>query len=467
MFGSREGERTSLLVRGGTIVGSGGRFAGDVLIVGDRIAAVAAPEVLDGAAASVLDASGLLVLPGLIDAHVHLRDPGLVHKEDFESGTRAAAAGGVTTVLVMPYDNPIAATAAALVGNARYGEGRAYVDYGLQGAAGPANVEAIPELAAAGAVSLEVMLAEAPVAVGAPSPWELRAILERARASDVVVGVYCEDPSIAAGAKQALLGAGRRDPAAHVESKPPIGERLGVQLVCTLAAEVSAAVHLRQISTAGALRVARQARASGADVTVEVTPHHLSLTAEVEAHGGPDLKVSPPLRDAADVDALRQGVASGQVDVVATDHAPHAASEKAAGRADIWAAPGGFPGLETLLSVLLQVFGDVAPELIARVCAESPAHRFGLAHRKGRIAPGLDADLVLLDPTATWRVDPARLHTRAGFSPYAGAALPGVVRSTLLRGEIVAREREIVAEPRGQWLRRGLARRAHTGRGAG
>ncbi len=441
-----------LLVRGGTVVTPRGRYRGDVLVEDGRITALGEPGAF-GSADVVLDADGLFVLPGLVDAHVHVRDPGFTHKEDFGSATRAAAAGGVTTILVMPYDQPLASTAQSLTDNARGALGRAFVDFGLQGAVGPANMAAIPELVAAGAVSLEVQLAEAAPLVGLPSAADLREILTLARASGAVVGVYCEDESLRLSATRRLQAAGRRDPLAHIESKIPFGEELAALLACTLARDTGAELHLRQISTAAALDVARRARLDGARVSVEVTPHHLSLTAEDEVRGGPAMKVSPPLREPADAAALRAGVADGTVDIVATDHAPHAPEEKAAGEHDIWAAPGGFPGLETLLSALVALFGADAPEVIARVCADAPARRFGLGDRKGRIAPGFDADLVLLDLDATWEVIPKALHTRAASSPFAGRRLPGVVRSTLVAGCVVAQDRAIVGEPRGRWLR--------------
>lgn len=441
-----------LLVRGGTLVTPSGRLRGDLLVVDGRIAALGGSAQL-GSADAVLDADGLFVLPGLVDAHVHVRDPGLTHKEDFGSATRAAAAGGVTTILVMPYDRPLADSADAVETNAQGAIGRAFVDFGMQAAVGPRNVAAIPDLASAGAVSLEVQLAEAPEAVGIPTAADLRTIFQGARRTGRVVGVYCEDDSLRAAATRKLQGAGRVDPSAHVESRDPLGEEIAASLACAVAHDTGADVHLRQISTAAALGVAKQARAAGARVTVEATPHHLCLTAEDEVSGGPGLKVSPPLRSAGDAAALRAGVADGSVDIVATDHAPHAPSEKAAGERDIWAAPGGFPGLETLLSVVVDLFGDESPETIARVCADAPARRFGLGGRKGRIAPGYDADLVLLDLGATWQVDSEKLHTRATASPFAGRALPGVVRYTLLRGCVLARDREIVDRPRGQWLR--------------
>ncbi|MGI9146066.1 MAG: amidohydrolase family protein, partial [Chloroflexota bacterium] len=259
----------SLVIRGGTVISAAARYAADVLVVGDRIAAVAEPGVLS--ADSMLDADGLLVLPGVVDAHVHLRDPGFTHKEDAASATRAAAAGGVTTLLVMPFDDPPADSAAAMIGNAETLKGRLQVDVGLQGAASPMHPDRIQAIATAGATSLEVLLADAPAAIGRPNTWQLREILRAARSAGLVVGVYCEDASLSAGATDRLRHDGRTDPLAHVESKSSLGEQLAISMVGALALDTGASVHLRQVSSAAGLGAARAARAAGARLPVEVT----------------------------------------------------------------------------------------------------------------------------------------------------------------------------------------------------
>lgn len=442
----------STLVRGGTIVGGCGRWRGDLLIQEGKIAAVAAPGKLADAEL-LIDAEGLLVLPGLVDSHVHLRDPGMTHKEDFRSGTAAAAAGGITTVLVMPLDDPVVDSADVLLTNAANASGRSFVDYGFEAAAGPLNSHRIPELGEAGAFSVEVMLGDAPASVGTPDLWEFRTILTQAKSAGLVTGVYCEVGSITAGARHELINAGRRDLAAFVASHPPVAEILGAALTCSLAAEVGGPVHLRQLSTREAVEIAAVAKKNQADVTMEVCPHHMSLATDDLREPAADFKVSPPLRTRADVEAMKQAVASEIVDIVASDHAPHAPAEKAAGRKDIWLAPAGLAGLETALSVILESFPEIGPEILVRAFAEAPARRFGLAHRKGRIEVGLDADLVLLDPDTSWLVDVNRLHTRAASSPFAARHLPGKIRYTLLRGRVISDEGQVTSEPDGQWLR--------------
>jgi dihydroorotase len=261
------------------------------------------------------------------------------------------------------------------------------------------------------------------------------------------VGIYCDDGSAAAAARDRLIAAGRSDLSAFVESRAAEAET-AVALACSIATRTACAVHLRQLSTSGSIAIARSARRQGADVSVEVTPHHLALSdPQARARG---LKVLPPLRSAVDRAALRRAVVEGAVDIVASDHAPHAPAEKQ--RSNVWDVPAGLPGVQTMLSALLGVFGRAAAPLVARVCAQAPASRFGLS-RKGAIEPGRDADLVLVDVDASWRVDPAALYSHGAGSPFEGDRLPGVVRTTILRGQVIYHDGDFPSQPLGRWLR--------------
>jgi len=227
--------------------------------------------------------------------------------------------------------------------------------------------------------------------------------------------------------------------------------------VCELAVQSGARTHLRQLSTRGAIERARAARDQGADLTVEVNPHHLALTAADGERGGPRLKVVPPLRPASEVKAVRDAVCSGLVDLISSDHAPHTLEEKEVGRTDMWAAPAGFPGLETMLPVLLTTLGPECVERIVELCAAAPARRFGLAS-KGRVWPGFDADLVLVDPSEEWIVGTQDIESRAGFSVFEGRRLRGRVRHTFVRGRRALSNGVVVAESAGQLVpRTGLA----------
>lgn len=445
-----EGAARTLVIRGGTVVDVAGRYPADVMIGDGSIVSIQQPG--NGSAAEEIDASGLLVLPGLVDAHVHVRDPGFPEKEDFETAGRAAARGGITTIVAMPYDNPLASSGLVVERHARLVPGRCRVDVAFTGAVGSVNTDAVDELAAMGAVSVEVMLSGSPAELGAVRPSDLFSIMRRAERSGLVVGVFCYDDSIVANETESAR-VRQHGMAAHLAAWPPVAEHLGVSIVCDLAEESGAKVHLRQISTAGAVARAQAARRRGADVTVEVNPHHLSLTDKDAAAAGPKLKVVPPLRPIKSVKDLQQAFLTGSVDVVGTDHAPHALAEKDVAPGDVSQVPGGIPGLETMLPVLLTTFGADRAEDIVAACATRPADRFGIA-KKGRVLPGYDADLVLVDPHEEWVVGQQDIESRAGYSAYAGRRLRGRVKRTLVAGQTVFDGHHVQGEPRGRWLRR-------------
>lgn len=439
----------SLLVSSGTVVGPHGLEQADVLVIDGSISAVGAVGTFGGAD-EVLDATGLLVLPGLVDAHVHVREPGLTHKEDFATASRAAARGGVTTMVVMPHDDPLTVDAETLREKALLGRARSCVDFALTGAVGHSNVDAIAALSEAGAVSVEVMASAYPSALGPVNSWDLVRIMKAARAAGLIVGVFCCDDSIVTGATRDLKQAGYNDMAAHAASWPVLAEEVGVAAVCEMALRSGARVHLRQLSTGSAIELAHQARARGADLTVEVNPHHLVLTCKDAEQAGSRLKVVPPLRSPWEVEALRNAVRRELIDLISSDHAPHARAEKQAERDDVWAVPPGFPGLETMLPLMLDMFGV---ERVVELACWAPARRFGLP-RKGRVWPGFDADLALVDPEDDWVVRAAELESRAGFSPFEGRRFRWRLRHVLVRGQLAVSDCEVVAGSAGRMVSR-------------
>lgn len=421
-----------------------------MLIEDERIVAVLPPGTATAGSDTIIDADGLAVLPGLVDAHVHVRDPGLTQKEDFESATRAAAAGGVTTIMVMPFDAPVASTAGRIAEKAQLASGRIAVDVALQGAIGTANLSELDGLAAAGVVTVELLLGVDPATtLTAVDAAGIRTILTAAGLADVVVGVSCEDFSLVEARIAELRAAGRSDAAAILESRRPSGEEAVVAMVAALTLETGASVHIRQVSLPWSLAVIEHYHAMGADLSFEVTPHNLVLTDRDAVAGGARRKVVPPLRPAADVKVLVELARAGRVPIVATDHAPHAPAEKAV--EDLWAAPGGLPGLESFLLAALAAFGGNLA-LVAEACSRAPAVRFGLGASKGRIAPGFDADLVLVEVGGVESAGALARHTRAGYTPFEGVELPGSIVATMLRGTIIADRREVVGPPRGRVL---------------
>ena len=386
------------LISGGTVVTPAGRIDASIGIKDGRIAMIADP-VLPLRAPTTIDARGRWVLPGVVDAHVHLREPGFVHKEGFASGTRAAAAGGVTTVMVMPTDDPPTLTPAAFEEKTELARSQAVVDVALQ-AGITDDLSHVEALARMGAVSFELFLGDMPPGLLVADTGFLCEALATVRAAGAVAGLSPADDGVIRAATAAIPEAEAAAPLAFARSRPPLSEAVGVARAIAAARATSARLHVRQVSCRAALEFLAAARRNHPGLSAEVMVHNLFLTeAELERQG-PFAKVAPPLRQEADLEALWQALADGVIDLVATDHAPHLPEEKEAGRSDIRKAPGGFPGLQTLLPLMLDAAaaGRITPETLVRLLAETPSRLFGLYPRKGAILPGADADLVLVDP---------------------------------------------------------------------
>ncbi|MDQ4105271.1 MAG: dihydroorotase [Actinomycetota bacterium] len=395
---------------------------------------------LDGTAADVLDGGGLIALPGLVDLHAHLREPGREDAETIATGSAAAALGGYTAVFAMANTDPVADTAVVVEHVYRRGREAGLVDvYPVGAVTAGLRGERLAELGgmAASAAAVRVFSDDG---VCVHDSLLMRRALEYTRGLGGVVAQHAEDPRLTADAQAhegeiaARLG---------LAGWPAAAEEAIVARDCLLARDAAAALHVCHVSTAGTVELLRWAKQRGIRVTAEVTPHHLMLTDERLAGYDPVNKVNPPLRTAADTAALRAALVEGIVDCVATDHAPHAAQDK---DCEWSAARPGMLGLQTALSVVVATM--VRPGLldwrgVARVMSERPA-RIGGAVDQGRpIAVGQPATLVLVDPDASWTVHGAQLASLADNTPYKGMELPGRVVLTVLRGEITTEDGKV------------------------
>lgn len=416
-----------------------GEDIADVLVRDGRIAAVGDSLAVPGA--DVVDATGLVALPGLVDLHTHLREPGREDAETVETGSRAAALGGYTAVHAMANTDPVADTAGVVEQVWRLGQEAGLVDVvpvgavtvGLRG-------ERLAELGAMADSAARVRVFSDDGHCVA-DPALMRRALEYVKALDGVVAQHAEEPRLTVGAQ---MHEGDRSARLGLTGWPAAAEEAIIARDVLLAGHVGARLHVCHVSTAGSVEIIRWAKSRGVQVTAEVTPHHLLLTdecAEGIGYGAgwgaydPVFKVNPPLRTDADVEALRAGLAEGVIDCVATDHAPHAVEDKETE----WAsARPGMLGLEQALSVVVATMVEtglldwrgVADRMSARPAA------IGRLTGHGRpLAPGEPANLVLLDPAARSVVDPAALASRSRNSPYAGRELPGRVVATFLRGD--------------------------------
>ena len=432
-----------IVITGGRVVTSAGVDQIDLGIADGKIAAL---ERLDGADASrTIDAGGRLVLPGLVDSHVHVRDPGYTYKEDFASCSAAAAAGGITTIMCMPNTDPVLDSPEAFRQTDAVARENCLIDYCLQGVATGRNLAAVAALQDLGVVTFEVFLA-GPDALVTDDRTDQLAVFRAIAEAGGIAGVYPDEPAINVVIE--ALGAG--EVADIGRAHPPMVETGALLPALTLAQIADCRVHFRQLSSALASLCADWIRrhVMPGRLTVEVTPHHLSLTEDDFRQAGPGGYVMPPLRTEADIESLWAALENGGIDTIGTDHAPHSWEEKIQGHGDLRKALPGFPGVETFLPVMLTEFArrGLSASDFVRFAAENPARIFGLHPRKGGLAAGSDADLAIIDDTVSWRIDPGRFFSKARYSPYGGREVNARVDLTMVRGGVVFEDGQIVED---------------------
>jgi dihydroorotase len=414
---------TGYLIRGASIVGG----AAQDLLIRDGVVAEIGPRI-SAAGAETVDAGGLVALPGLVDLHTHLREPGREDAETVETGSRAAALGGYTAVCAMANTSPVADTAGVVEQVWRLGREAGLVDVQPVGAVtvGLAG-EQLAELGAMADSAARVRIFSDDGHCVA-DPRLMRRALEYVKAFDGIVAQHAEEHRLTVGAQ---LHEGDVSARLGLTGWPAVAEEAIIARDALLAEHVGSRLHVCHVSTAGSVEILRWARQRGIRITAEVTPHHLLLTDSRAESYDPVFKVNPPLRTGADVTALRAALAEGVIDVVATDHAPHAVEDK---ECEWGYARPGMLGLETALSIVYST-GVLDWDGIASRMSRVPARIAGLDGHGLDPAPGVPANLTLVDPAATWTVDPASLASRSRNTPYAGMTLPVRVVATFLRGE--------------------------------
>ncbi|MBL8041444.1 MAG: dihydroorotase [Nitrospira sp.] len=418
-----------LLIQGGHVIDPG-RVNGvaDVLIDNGAIAAVG-PKLAVPAGATVIPAAGRLVVPGFVDLHVHFREPGFEYKETIQSGTEAAVAGGFTTVCAMPNTNPV-------------NDNQAVTEFMLERAKAAGNAHLYPigaitkrsegkELAEIGDLRRAGCVAISDDGKPVMNSLVMRRAMEYARAFDVPVVDHCEDLHLSEGG---CMNEGVISTELGLPGIPSAAEDVMVARNVSLAELTGARLHLAHISTAGSVRMVREAKARGIKVTAEACPHHFTLTEEVTRGYNTHAKMNPPLRTSADVQAIKDGLRDGTIDVIATDHAPHATQEK---QQEFTEAPFGIVGLETALSLTLALVeeGVLTLESAIDKLSTAPAKAFSL--NAGTLAVGAPADVAIVDPDRQWEVDPSRFRSKSRNTPFAGWTVKGRVTTTIVSGRVV------------------------------
>lgn len=439
-----------LVLRSARVVTPGGTRAASVTVADGVITAVLPYDAPVPDGTRLEDLGDDVLLPGLVDTHVHVNDPGRTEWEGFRSATRAAAAGGITTLIDMPLNSlPPTTTVDHLHTKRRVAAGQAHIDVGFWGGALPGNVKDLRPLHEAGVFGFKAFLSPSGVDEFPPLDQEqLARSLAEIAAFDGLLVVHAEDPHrLAAAPRQ-----GGPKYADFLASRPRDAEDTAVAHLVARAGRLGARVHVLHLSSCDALPLIAAARAEGVRVTAETCPHYLTLTAEEVPDGACEFKCCPPIREAANQDLLWQALADGTIDCVVTDHSPCTADLKTGDFATAW---GGISGLQlSLPAVWTEARGrGYGLEDVVRWMATRTAGLAGLDDRKGAIAPGRDADFAVLAPDAAFTVDPAALQHRNHVTAYAGRTLYGVVKSTWLRGERVFHGGEFT-EPKGRILTR-------------
>ncbi len=448
---------TDFVVRSQRVVTPDGERAAAIHITGGAIERVAAWDDVP-AGVKLVDYGELAVLPGIVDTHVHLNEPGRTEWEGFATATRAAAIGGVTTLVDMPLNSiPPTTSREAFAAKRSAAKGQCAVDVGFWGGVVPGNQAELAGMVSDGVRGFKCFLVDSGVSeFGWVGETELAPAMQILAGLSVPLLVHAEvaGPIDAATAQLETSHADPRHYATYLASRPPAAEEQAISLVTRLCRSTRARTHIVHHSAASALGQLREARAEGLPLTAETCPHYLHFAAESIPDGATPFKCAPPIRDAANREALWQALAEGVLDFVASDHSPCTPNLKAIEVGDYMAAWGGVAGLQLALPVVwteASSRGHTLVDLVRWMCA-GPARLAGLTGKKGTIAAGADADLVVLDPDEQTTVTPDRVHHRHKVTPYAGETLRGSVQATYLRGQLVAEQGKALATDLGALL---------------
>jgi len=446
-----------LVIRGGTyVLGDGVQQEGvGIAVQGDRVVAICRHDELPDAR-RVIDATGRVVVPGLIDTHVHTRAPGYEYKEDFERCSAAAAAGGITTIFAMFSVIPPIVSAEACRHLVAYGQAHSLVNFCIYGLITSTNGAELPKMVAEGVVSLKVLMGYKyepnMQAVTCPSDGLLLDAMRVTAESNVPVCAHAENDEILQHRRQALVAAGRRDPMCHLEARPSIAEAEAISRLVVFTRHVGGRLHILHLSGRQGLDTVCRARGDGVRVTAETCPHYLLLTNDEHvARYGTVAKCNPPIRHLTDQNALWEGVRFGGIDVIGTDHAPHTDAEKMAEHPfdDMWAASPGFAGVETSIPLLLTEVnkGRLSLARFVECCSTSAARIFGLYPDRGVLRPGGAADITVLDLHREWTIDRRTLHSKNTISPFDGWTVRGKPTQTIVNGTVAYEDGEVLGRP--------------------
>ena len=442
-----------IVIKNGTLVLPSGLWEGSLVIDEGKIIGIMKSS--EPKADRIIDAAGRHVLPGMVDMHVHLRDPGNPDRENFESGTRAAAAGGVTSVMDMPNTVPATVTVRAFEEKKSIASKKSLVDFGIVGGAGEVPEEELRGLAKVGAVAFKSFMI-ARFKELAADDWQLRKNFEIIADEGLPCLIHAENQVIVDRGTAEAKRLGRVDPMAHGEFRPTIAEAEAASRALMFAEEAGMHLHICHITAGDVVDILEEAQIRGVDATGETSTNYLLMNEETMKERGPYAKVDPPLRTEADQARLWDALNDGVIDVLASDHAPYTREEKEKGWKNIFDAPSGGVVIETTLPLMLNAVNDgkIGLERLVEVFSTNPAMINGVYPKKGGLNIGADADVVVVDMTEPFKIRGEDLKTIQKITPYEGIEGVGAPVMTMLRGSVIYEEGQVIGKPgQGNWLR--------------
>ena len=449
--------KADLVIKNGWVVTPQDTLRGGVAISGEKFVAIGTDDSLpDGK--EVIDAKGRHILPGLIDAHVHFRDPGMTHKEDFSTGSTAAVCGGITTVLDMPNVIPPTADAEQVRVKERLAEGKSLVDFGVLGVVVQTNADHILPMAQAGAIGYKIFFGETIGNLPFPDDGMCIEAFSNITRSKLPLGIHAENRQIQHYWTNKLKAEGKNDPVCWEQSRPYLCEAESVAHALFFAEALGTKLHIFHMSTKQAAQMVKDAKARGLRVTAETGPHYLLREPNDMAKVGSLLKMNPPVRTKDHAEVLWDGLIKGYVDMIATDHSPHTLEEKGSDingkllKPAIWDCISGFCGVETGVPLILTEVnkGRMSLNQYVKVASENPARVWQIYPRKGAIRLGSDGDVTIVDMDKEATVDATKLHSKNKPTPWGGWKVKGVPVATIVRGHVQMHDGEPVGKPIGR-----------------
>ncbi len=441
-----------LLIKNGRVVLENGVFAADLGITAGKIAAILAPQISSDAA-EIIDAQGQVILPGAVDAHFHSCEPGpYAYREYFDTGTAAAAAGGITTVIDMPLTVPSADTPENFAAKAQIAKRKAIIDWALWGAFIPNSFPHLRQLHELGCPAFKAFMPTATDTYPHVTDRQMLEGMRRLAEFGGLLGVHAENREMIDEACRMLEAEGNMDPLAHEASRPIIAELEAIQRALLFAEHTGCRTHICHMSIAEGEKLVRQAKDKGLEITVETCPHYLIFDLDDLQRSGMYAKCNPPLRSRTNVEALWELVLEGRIDMIGSDHSPYTNDDRERCGDNIWQAPPGIGGVAAFIPALVDEGihrRGMSWELLARLTATNPAKIFGLYPQKGSIRLGADADLCLVDPSAEWVYQGVQQLSAAKCdrTPYEGRRMKGQVIRTMVRGKTVVAGGQVQVSP--------------------